>query len=555
MTRARLLRLAGSTAAVALPIGILAVSYQLTGLASRAWQRRLTEGILIGTSVAYRTVGSMLMLSFVLGIAYLLMERRRKRRHPRLARGVLACGSALVGLLALEVSAAAWEAWSRRLPALPTRFDSRTWREPTRLVVIGGSSALGEPFRPGVSIGTILAWRLRQENPPRRFATTVLARLGASLKDMHEELALLERPPDVLVIYSGHNEFTARYEAQREALPLGESGGGWLDQIVRGSRRFPLGRLIARVVSLNRLDGPPPTIGRHLLIDPPQVSPAEYAEVLEDFARRLDAIVSWCDRVGCVPLLVIPPSNEGGLAPNRSTLPVGVLGKERAEVVARMLEAGKLETDQPDRAAGLYEAVVSQHPGFAEAHYRLGSLLQREGRIDEANAHYRQARDWDGLPIRCPTDFQDVYRRVASGHPSTILIDGPDVLRKASPTGVVDDHVIIDAHHPSFAGMVALADAAGEGLKRRGLFRWTGSALDPFDVAEQLDMDHARWAEACDRTKVHYQRIAGYRFDPRERLERAQDFARAKASILAGKAPEECGVVGLGRALVSSAER
>jgi hypothetical protein len=40
-------------------------------------------------------------------------------------------------------------------------------------------------------------------------------------------------------------------------------------------------------------------------------------------------------------------------------------------------------------------------------------------------------------------------------------------------------------------------------------------------------MDASKWAIVHERTSVHYQRVAGYRYDPTERLEKSRHSAEA----------------------------
>ena len=39
--------------------------------------------------------------------------------------------------------------------------------------------------------------------------------------------------------------------------------------------------------------------------------------VVADFHRRLEAIVTDCEQIGCLPILIIPPGNDAS-APNQS---------------------------------------------------------------------------------------------------------------------------------------------------------------------------------------------------------------------------------------------
>lgn len=549
MTGRRLARLTAIAAVIVLPVALVLIAVPLTTWLPRSTQRQITEILLRGVLLAYVAAVALLPVFVVVAIGMVVRGRSGGRRHPLAARVALGGVSALLSLVLLEALSATWERWSNRPPRLATRFAEAAPPGGLHVVVVGGSSALGEPFRPRLSVGQVIQRSLRTALPGRPIELTILARLGASLRDMHEALARLTRRPDLLVIYSGHNEFVARYEEERDAGLREEPAGMLLDALYHLSLRSPFCRQAYRIISRNRLDGPPPRISRHRLIDPPQCSPSEYAAVRADFHRRLDGIVDWCDRIGCVPLLVIPPGNEGGLEPSRSVLPPSVGRAERQRLVAAMGLAAAAAADDPDRAAGLYREILARHPGFAEASFRLGRIEQRAGNTDAANRHYAMARDRDGLPIRCPTDFQDIYRRVAGRHPRSILIDGPAVLRAASLTGVVDDHVIQDAHHPTLLGTTALAAASLQALHARRAFGWAGPgppSLDPSELAQAFGMDAAAWVTVCERTAVHYERIALYRFDRSERLARAAAYRAAMVRIRGGVPPEEAGVTGLG---------
>src|SRR5262249_30739397 len=154
-------------------------------------------------------------------------------------------------------------------------------------------------------------------------------------------------------------------------------------------------------------------------------------------------IVDECERVGCVPVLVIPPGNEAGFEPNRSVLADTVANAERARVARAFASARAAEAPDPARALAGYPAILRPRPGFADAHLRAGRLLERAGQYPEANRHYLLARDHDGYPVRCPSPLQEAYRAVARRH-GCILVDGPAVLRRICPHGILDDHAFHD---------------------------------------------------------------------------------------------------------------
>src|SRR5262249_35478360 len=272
------------------------------------------------------------------------------------------------------------------------------------------SSALGEPYRPWLSVGQIVAWQLQEAIPDRRFACEILAWLGDSLEKQHHRLAGIKRRPDAVIIYAGHNEFAARFEEERDPWVEEEPRVWWLRRAYRATLISPFCRLAYEIISKNRLDRPVPLTGRHQLVDPPLCSPSETADILADFRRRLEAIVSYCERIDAVPILIIPPANEAGFEPSRSTLPAGLLLPGRRRVAVGFEAPRHPEAGVPPRAAAGYAGTLARYPGFAEAHFRLARLREAQGNLTEAGRHYLAALDCDGLPIRCPAPFRSVYR-------------------------------------------------------------------------------------------------------------------------------------------------
>ena len=224
--------------------------------------------------------------------------------------------------------------------------------------------------------------------------------------------------------------------------------------------------MVYETISKNRLDGPPPRINRHQLIDPPQCSPSESDEVLANFRRRLEAIVAYCDRIGTLPILIIPPSNEGaGAEPVRP--PRNRLGR-RETLGCRDLPgrapsrgptprgAGRLRVDHRPRAGVRRGPFPARPPAGSGRPPRRGESPLHRG------PRRRRPADplHDGLSRRLP-------RGRLTASPGD-LIDGPAVLRDASPHHILDDHMIQDVHHPNLSGAAVLAEAVVRALRNGG---------------------------------------------------------------------------------------
>ena len=363
-------------------------------------------------------------------------------------------------------SRSACRAWSRsscsssaRRPGAAGCTDSRRCRrrfEPSppeeyRIVVLGGSSALGEPYRPWLSVGQIVAWQLQQAVPGRRFECEILAWLGDSLEMQHHKLAGSEATPGRRDHLLGAQRI--RGAIRGGARPLDRRGAGQSAAAQRSYRATlvsPFCRLAYEIISKNRLDSPPPLTGRHQLIDPPLCSPSESADILADFRRRLEAIVALlrADRRPADPDR--PSGQRGGLRAQPVDAPaVGAAGRTAA---------ARREFDRRPRRgverSGASRRRLRRDPRPAPG-FRRGPLPAGAGCWNAAATRPRRAATTS--PPSITTDCRSAARppsapptkRSPAGIPRCILIDGRRELAAISPNGLIGDHVIQDTHHPT----------------------------------------------------------------------------------------------------------
>ena len=561
----------------------------LSGRETAALRKQSAILFVDGMLIAY----PLAVLASVLGavvLTYLGVRRRSQRRpdgsrpaqrNPLQMRLLLLCFSTLLSLAALEAGAALWRSRLNRSPdlpavvparesgkggvpdgsadpGLPTRFQgqpsaSADAARPLRILVIGESSAHGEPYHPWLSVAQIVAWRLEKVFPGRSIEVDMWAIGGATLKIMHEKLAGLTYRPDALMVYVGHNEFQGRYAWMRDVdhylddhlAPLGAAG---LSRLTRALRFSPLYQLLDETRERQQIDSLPPRVVTRELVDHPLCTVAESKAIADDFRRRLESIAVYCESIGTLPIYVIPPGNDAGWDPSRSILAAETPRAERDAFAREVTHARALEAHDPALARTIYRALVKRHPEFAETHYRLARLLEQTGLWGEARDHFVQARELDGMPLRCPEPLRQAYREVAARHPSIVLVDGPRVLEAKSRHGIVDDAFFHDAQHPNLHGYVALAEDVMKQLAERRAFSWpAGKPVPVIDAelcARHFGIDATRWAEVGSRDVWFFRAAAYIRYDPRFRNERAAEYLRAVAAIRGGCAPEEAGLPG-----------
>lgn len=514
--------------------------------------RRIAIAVLVAAEVIYRVLLIALPVFTAIPAAIVVRGRWSRERHPRAARALALACAMLVGCVFIELSATAW-LWSTRvaIPWLPTRFPDPPGDPEIDLLVIGESSAAGVPYSDWLSVGHIVGWKLGEALPNRPVRLDIQATPGHTLAHMQDKLTQTKRRPDLAIIYAGHNEFQAIYNWSHGAYHYTDEAPAHRLTFEGLARRIsPLCRMLNINVERLRMSVPPPRIVTRKLVDVPVYTPDEYAERLHNFRTRLAVTVAYLERLGAVIVMVIPPANDATFEPNRSVLPA-VRSKEERKAFARDFQEALAAEDQGINAEiAAFRAIVDREPGFAESHFRLARLLQRKGDRSAAYEHYAKARDLDGFPMRCPSDFQDAYRAVASRHPRVILIDGLAELRERSPTGLLDNFFFNDGFHPSLNGHTALAEAILVRLHERRAFGWPADAappaVSPSACASHFGMEPSRWDAVCRYAAWFYGNTAYIRHDPAERVAKANLYRDVARRILSGESLSAIGIPGVG---------
>ncbi len=267
----------------------------------------------------------LLLLSGLATAALLLRRRLSGRIRAILARGTLVGVATLIGLILTESTVAVYLSWLHRVPRLrmvnaPSRQAGAN--DDASIVVVGESSAEGVPFRDWLSVGRIVVWQLRRVFPQRMFHLEVQARAGWTLEQMHQKLAESRLRPDAVILYAGHNEFASRYGWSWEVPHYLDSPcSGWPFRLAAAVAVHSRICCFLRETRDQALIAQRPPLQQRLLADAPSHTAAQHQERLDDFRRRLEAILADLQAAGVLTILIIPPANDADFEPNRSVLP------------------------------------------------------------------------------------------------------------------------------------------------------------------------------------------------------------------------------------------
>lgn len=316
---------------------------------------------------------------------------------------------------------------------------------------LGGSSVYGYPHGAAFAFPARLEAALRVTHPEHQ--VYVVNQGGMSYGSARLRLLadqLMSYHPDIVVIYTGHNEFI-----EADAAQVGAPGGAF-DIASRPVRRLAMYRLVERLLA-------PALPSAERLADSEfgidvrrrEVRAVQGHEVIEA-AHRLSAnlseIVHLVRKGGATPLLCTVASNLADWRPENSAMapdlpPITVLDIATHVARARSLTAD----DRPAAAVDELHQALALDPGYAALSFDTARQERRVGNIEEAAALYTRARDDDPTPIRAPSAFNAAVRDVAAATGSE-LVDVERAFASAAPDGIPGRREFLDYCHPSAEG-------------------------------------------------------------------------------------------------------
>jgi len=309
----------------------------------------------------------------------------------------------------------------------PILFQAEKPDDGYRIVVQGGSTAVGFPYGRWGGLAGMLGDRLEAAFPEREVEviTTAMAAVNSyTLLDLADEIIEIE--PDAVLVYAGHNEYLG---ILGPGSALDASGSQLQASLQLWFNRLALYQAMHRLLSALV---PPPADRNTLFAQAaagariPLGSQAFRAGVLQ-FETNLAALLEKYRRAG-IPVYI------GTLVSN--------------------------EKDRPPFASGAGS-------GSAADWFARGQQELAAGRVAGARAAFREAKDRDELRFRAPEVFDERIRALALRHGAR-LVDVRAHFEAASSDGILGAELMLEHVHPNAEGYFLLADAFYQALEEDG---------------------------------------------------------------------------------------
>lgn len=385
-----------------------------------------------------------------------------------------------------------------------------------RVFALGGSAMRGYPQPRGMASTAFFEEMLSDLWPERKVEVLNLGTTAlASFPLMYYTDELLELEPDLVILFSGNNEFYGAngvasihtFGQSTAAMRRARSVGG-LAVVDWASK------MLGKVGEADKLD--PDQANKTLMervIADGQVAPDDprRTQAAENLGNHVRYIVEQCQAANVPVIVCTTPANERDLAP---------LGEDLDAAMTKEVAKALDESDLQARLQSL-EAIVAKQADHAMLQYRLGQTQLALNNESAALSHFTQARDLDPMPWRSLSSASESVRNVAEDT-GAVLCDLEAEFRKASPYGAIGWELMDDHVHPSLDGQLLIARS------------WLGAMRE---LPEPLKLNEAQLA-SLPGDEAYKQRLGVNPFDEwavahrMRRLLKADFFARNNTPAL-----------------------
>ena len=349
------------------------------------------------------------------------------------------------------------------------RMTPRPFVEPRhtnslRVVIVGGSTVQGYPHPRRLTTSSYVQSMLEDALPQRRvevFNLGITAVSSFAVARVVEDA--MELKPDIVVVYTGHNEIYGVYGA----ASLSQGGASiWVKKMHYNIMQWGITALVNRVTQLfnSASRDSPPTSLLNVMAAAGIVVPEDprRKEAERNLRANLQDIIEISRENNVSLLLCTVASNERGFAPSYAE---PLIDTGSLKMWKKMIADGNTAYEEKrfNIALSHFENALRLDPQNAWSHFQMGRCLEILGNETSARNAYIRARDTDPAPWRASSAINQVIRETAQVKGIT-LVDGEMLFTKYSSSAgigwdLMDDHV-----HPSAQGQILLAREVAESV-------------------------------------------------------------------------------------------
>ena len=355
-----------------------------------------------------------------------------------------------------------------------------------RIVVVGGSTVAGFPYPPELAFPRLLEIILRAQKLDREFE---VLNAGITAINSFSEADLVEQSlacqPDLIVIYTGHNEFVG-------PGGVGSTSGGASPGLCPALYALRRTRTFQTLAAWLR---PRASDSRPLLDQLPgdlkmSLDSAKFHRAEDCFRSNLQRAVRAAGRAGVPALLTTPIANVRDQRPMQSLFRQDLTAAELAAWQESFQKGEALRSgDQFIAALEEFEKARAIDPGHALLEFRRAQCYEALEDWESARTAYRLACDLDACRFRAPGSFAGIIKECSAGASSgpVHFLDTGEVFARGVPGRIPGNESFLEHVHFTYDGNWRMAAILAEDIVQRILGRsWQADLVPPGTERDRL---------------------------------------------------------------------
>ena len=396
-------------------------------------------------------------------------------------------------LFVLNDAATEYEIAETRYPLFrPDSFLSEKPADGFRIFCLGGSTVQGRPYSIETSFSSWLEMALRSAHPGQHWEVVNCGGVSyASYRLVPILKEILRYDPDLIILYTGHNEFL-----EDRTYEVVKRQPGWLLSFHERLSHFRTYRFFRSLFVQHNGSGLAVSAAHQIL--PAEVeAELDFQNGLEFYQRddrwregvvshfefNLNQMAKMSGRAGIPLILVNPVSNLRGTAPFKSEFRQTVPVEVRQQVDSLATGQSGPFASVIEESERLQELLILA-PDYAELPYRLGQCLAAQNQWKVAHELFIRAKDSDICPLRMLESMHGAIFQTARKHDLPV-VDVRAYFEERSVGGIPGDQFLIDHVHPTIYGHQCIAELLTQKMNQLGLL----DVSNPDWIAD--------WKQAC----------------------------------------------------------
>lgn len=353
----------------------------------------------------------------------------------------------------------------------PDNFARQKGPNTFRIFCLGGSTTAGFPFDCQVTFPRQLRYLLSESYPDYQFEV-VNAGMSAvnsfTVVDLLPEI--LERSPDLILVYMGHNEFYGAY-GSASTVSLGQNDG-WIRFYLQLQKLRTM-QMLKQLISVftpakNTLSSRQALMATVIRDQAIPYESEKYRRTLRSLQTNLEIILGKCAERNVAVIISNLFCNIRDLPPFGDLPPAAINENVYHQVVAAgdRLFAQQRYVESIDA----YRKVFAQDSSSAQLWYKLGKAYAAKGDSTAAAYYLYGAKDRDLIRFRASEHVNQIIGETAR-RKSAHFLDMLAIFSRQSPQGLIGNDLICDHLHPNPNSYYLMARAFYDAVVNTGLLQ------------------------------------------------------------------------------------